>query len=171
MGERGRSAKHRCTKNVDPGGQGHVEGRVHASLRHLFQNTGEIELIDQTCRSLEMLVPWDVWQAVIRPANCALEENHRQSRIENLQVACIIVESFAELGHCLISMSHDVVVNLLCLQPFRRLQVDGSNAQTAVKVALVAPKGRQYHFSFGRSMLVHFQYRKYQLENLVDEVI
>ena len=113
VGERRRSAKHRCAKNVDPGGQGHVEGRVHASLRHLFQDTGEIELVDQTCRSLEMLMPWDVWQAVIRPANRALEENHRQGRIKNLQVACVIVESFAELGNRLISMSHDVVVDLL----------------------------------------------------------
>lgn len=52
--ELGGFAQHGCAEDVDPGDQGHAEGRGH-----------KVQLVDEVRDGLEMCVPRDVGQIVV----------------------------------------------------------------------------------------------------------
>jgi len=123
VGEGWGAALDRGSEDVDPGCEGHVEwGRV-GLVRHLRDDAGKFEFLDEGDGSLEVLMPWDVGKGVIETADGALEEDHAQRGFEDLLVIFVTIESFAKLGNCRISVAHDVVVVLLVLEIHGCLQM------------------------------------------------
>ena len=77
--ELGCTAKHGRTKDIDPCSESHINrfGGVIV-LRNVLEVLREIHLVDKACNSLEVLVPWDIREVVVRGANRALLESVRK---------------------------------------------------------------------------------------------
>jgi hypothetical protein len=60
VGKHGRPAQHGRAEDIDPRCEGHVERRMDSRLRHLFQDSGEVEFVDQAGRGLKVLMPRNV---------------------------------------------------------------------------------------------------------------
>ena len=68
------AAEHSGTEDVDPRRQGHVyRGDRKVILGNVLEEAGEVELVDEVGHGLEVLVPWNVWKAIIWGADRALE--------------------------------------------------------------------------------------------------
>ena len=71
------AAEHGGAEDVDPCGEGHVERRwVEWRIGRLQR-----ELANERAGGFKVLVPGDIWQAVIRTADTALEEDHAKGRL------------------------------------------------------------------------------------------
>ena len=116
-------------------------------------------------------MPWNVGKNVVGSSDGALEEDHSQRGFEDLLVVGITIQGFAEFGDRRISMSHDVVVDLLGVDALRGLEMQGRNAETAMEVALVGLERWEDDFAPCRAMLVDLENGEDQSQHVVDKVV
>lgn len=83
----------------------------------------------------------------------------------------VVSESVAELGYGSVSMSDNVIVNLLVGHSLRCFHVRRSDAQTAVQIRLVRFERRQDDISTCGAMLVRVQNGEDELRHFVEKVI
>lgn len=82
-----RLTTHSGTQYVNPRSQGHIEWGVGVTAGcEVLHNVREVEFVHQADSRLEMLVPWNIWKRVVGTADRALEEDHPESRLQDLSV-------------------------------------------------------------------------------------
>ena len=115
--ELGGAAEHGGAEDVDPGRQRHIEWRVHVGV--VDDRVWKFEFADEAGGGLEVLVPGNIGETVVRSADYALEEYHAKRCFEDLEVVGIAVEGFAKFGYGRIAMAHDVAVGLIAVSGTR----------------------------------------------------
>lgn len=118
-----------------------------------------------------MVEPGDVGEIVIGRADRALEQDHGERGIEDLFVLGILAQRLAEPGDRFVAMPHNVVVDLLANQPLCRLEVDSSDAETAMEVTLVGLQSTQYHLVARMPVLIEVQDGEDQARDIANEVV
>lgn len=169
--EHGRSGDHGGAQDIDPRRQRHVEGRMDVGVPAPDHGVGELQLPHEAGARLEMLMPRDVRQRVVRAAHGTLEEDHAQRGLEDLLMIRVPVQGLAELGDGGVSVAHDVAVDLFPRDPLGGLEMDGGDAETAVQIALVGFERGHDHLRPGRAVLIDFEDGENEPEHVVDEVV
>ncbi len=113
MSEDGGSRQHGRAQNIHPGGQSHVERRVHLRVVDLDHGMLQVQLSHQARAGLEMLMPWDIREGVVGSTDGALKKDHAERGFENLLMVRVAIQRFAELGNGRVAVSHDVAVDFL----------------------------------------------------------
>lgn len=150
----GRPSLHGSTKDINPGGQGHVEwvlGRRRGGVR---DDARKVELLDQADGSLEVLVPGNVQEAIVKAADDALEEDEAQSRLQDLLVVLILLEGVAQRPDGRVTVTHDVLINILARDIGVELAVLSSDAEAAMEVGAVGAQSGEDQVRADRAMLV-----------------
>ena len=121
-----------------------------------------------------MLVPGDVGQAVVGPADGAGQADHGQRGLEDVRVVRVAVQRLAQLGHGGVAVAHDGAVQLLDRRrggPAGGLQVDGGGAEAGVQVRLVALERGEHHLGAHRAVPVALEHGEDEAQHVVDEVL
>ena len=168
VGKQRRPTQHGRAEDVDPAGQRHVEGRLAVRLGQLARH---VQLMHEARRRLEVLIPRNIGQTVVRPAHGTLEEDHSQRGLEDLSVVRVALERVAELGDGGVAVSHDVAVDLFALQALRALEVQRRDAEAAVQVAPVALQCRQDHRRPRRALLCDLEHGEDESQDVLDEMV
>ena len=151
---------HRCTDNVNPRGESHVERSRRVDLVRVRDQGGQVKLLDEADCGLEVLVPWDIGKTIVKVADDGLEKDEAESGLEDLLMVLVAVERLAESRDGGIAMPHDVLVNLLGGDVGCSLEVLGGNAEAAVEIGPVGLKSREDEVGSNRTVLVGVEDRE-----------
>ncbi len=171
VGEGRRAALHRRAEDVDPGGEGHVEGGLGEGLVRVGDEAREVKFLDEGDDREEVLVPGDVREGVVEAADAALEEDEAEGGLEDLLVVLVLVEGVAEGRDGRVAVAHDVAVHLVALQARGRLVVLRRDGEAAVQVALVALQRGEDEVRADGAVLVGLEDREDGREHRLDEVV